>query len=243
MNQTNMHCSKCNAVLTEKDIVQKRCVNCDALIDFDSTDDSNVSSGNSEKNKTLVHEDNGRIDQDLFCSECGEPLRSNAKYCHKCGSKRKTITSSYCPKCNTVYETADKYCEYDGTKLKKSSDIPDKPWLGFWYVYLYASLMVLGAISSIILLIVLDSSLAVELGINRFITYSLSALAIVSVGLIFRSRSALIINIILMMFGVVGWIYYMAEPSYSLSQNSSGLGFNVFWSIYFIKNRAQFYRW
>jgi len=241
-NGRNILCTKCNATIqVEEAEISKsfiKCPNCNYW----------------EEYKVEI------LDEPEKCPNCDSLQDSDSIYCSNCGQQIQQdaiIKIMYCEKCGSEYDLSNKYCKKDGTMLVikevTATDIAPplineqkpsikKPWLGFWYVYLYATLMVLGAIASLIMLIVLDSSLAQDLGINKILAYSIAFSAIVSIGLVVRSKTALIITLISLFLGVGGWLVYMAEPNYSIGQNSSGLGLTVFWIIYFIKNRAQFYR-
>lgn len=76
---------------------------------------------NPYKNKkiieNIIHGDSSDSEETFKCSECGEEINNNAKFCPKCGANFED--ENECPKCNYINKDGAKFCEKCGTKLKK----------------------------------------------------------------------------------------------------------------------------
>ena len=256
-----MNCQICNAALTDDDVSQNRCANCHSRITHDKNinHESDDALSNAMPNKgTMDHQaDHQMRKEDMEqCSKCNELLRSDADFCHKCGQARYSNKRKVCQVCGRNYEFEDEFCQKDGTQLvadSKSNTIPakrgsiildtglPKAWLGFWWVYLFVIISVLAAISAI-LMPAIEPELADYLGYTKLYAVIFVSLALISFGLVFRYRLAVILVIGFLVFGSVAAFIYLGTVGYDKSQNGTALGTQLFWIVYFIKNWKQFYK-
>ena len=59
-----------------------------------------------------------------ICSNCGNELSENAKFCSKCGTKYESDSGTFCQKCGHKINKDAKFCTYCGNPIKQN--IPQK---------------------------------------------------------------------------------------------------------------------
>ena len=59
-----------------------------------------------------------------ICSNCGNELSENAKFCSKCGTKYESASGIVCQKCGHKINKDAKFCTYCGNPIKQN--IPQK---------------------------------------------------------------------------------------------------------------------
>lgn len=58
-------------------------------------------------------------ESDLFCSDCGSPIKETDKICPNCGEEFHDITQEIkCPNCKSEINVNDKYCKNCGIEIK-----------------------------------------------------------------------------------------------------------------------------
>lgn len=88
-----------------------------------NVDDSFKTCPNCGNDLSVVEQAPAESNDEVICSNCGEPLLSDAEFCSKCGTKVENNVSKRCEGCGAEVPDGVLFCPTCGTKVKQ----PPKP--------------------------------------------------------------------------------------------------------------------